>query len=305
MAVSTVKAVINNQTYDLQWDAESSSWKGTITAPTQTSYTQEGHYYPVQIKATDDAGNETIKGSDDPVLGESLRLRVLEKNPPQIVVTYPTADAHLGTASPQIEWTVTDTESGINVETIKLKIDSSADITGDSIQKEAVENGYKCTYTPGESLEDGIHVISFNVQDNDGNSADTKTISFSVDTVPPVLNITSPEDNLITNETTIVVSGTTNDVTSSPVTVTIKVNSGSEEQVSVGEGGAFSKEVTLTEGANTIVITATDSAGKQTVVTRYVTLSTSAPVIVSVSIVPNPVDAGQTFIITAVVTDDD
>ena len=303
MAVATVKAKINGQTYDLQWDAESSSWKATISAPTQTSYTQDDHYYPVEITATDDAGNSTVKDDTDPLLGESLKLRVLEKDPPQIQVSYPTADAHIASATPTIEWTVTDTGSGIDESTIKLKIDSNADITGSAIQKESVSNGYKCTYTPSEAIEDGIHVLTFNVSDHDGNAAQAQTVTFYVDTVPPVLNITSPTEGLVTNQETLVVSGTTNDATSGPVTVTIELNSGGPQEVEVQSGGTFSKEITLAEGANVIVIKATDTAGKATTVTRNVTLSTSAPVIESVSIVPNPVDAGQTFIITAVVTD--
>lgn len=304
MAVATVKAKINGQTYDLQWEAESSSWKATISAPSQTSYTQGNHYYPVEITATDDAGNSTVKDDTDPLLGEDLKLRVLEKDPPQIQASYPTADAHIASATPTIEWTVTDTGSGIDESTIKLKIDSEADITGDAIQKEPVSNGYQCTYTPSEALDDGIHVLTFNVSDHDGNVAQAQTVTFYVDTVPPVLNITSPTEGLITNQETLLVSGTTNDVTSGPVTVTIQLNNGELQSVNVEENGSFSKEITLAEGSNVIKITATDKAGKSTVVTRNVTLSTNAPIIQSVSIVPNPVDAGQTFIITAVVTDE-
>ena len=303
MAVKTVKAIINGSSYDLQYDEGTQSWKATISAPSETSYTQDGHYYPVTIKAEDDAGNVTEKGADDPILGEDLQLRVLEKVAPVISITYPTSDAYISTATPQIEWTVTDEGSGIDADTIKLKIDSEADITGDSIQKESIASGWKCKYTPTEALDDGLHVITFNVSDNDGNAAQAQTISFTVDTVPPVLNITSPTEGYITNNETLVVSGTTNDATSSPVTVTVELNNGGAEKVEVQENGSFTKELTLSEGANVIKIVATDSAGKQTVVTRNVTLSTSAPVIVSVSIVPNPVDAGQTFIITAVVTD--
>lgn len=306
MAVKTVKAVINGQTYDLSYNSMSQNWEATISAPNQTSYNQSGHYYSVQIKAEDDAGNITTKDASDEVLGESLQLRVLEKNPPEITITYPTSDAHLGNSSPKIEWNVVDgeLESGVNETTISIKIDDDPEITGEAVSKEGISNGFKCSYTPSEPLSDGIHVITFKANDNDGNSAETKTVSFSIDTVPPTLNITSPTDNLVTNQSSLTVSGTTNDTTSSPVTVTIQVNSGLAESVEVQENGAFSKEVTLAEGANVITVVATDSAGKQTTVIRNVTLSTSAPVIVSVSIVPNPVDAGKTFIISATVTDE-
>ena len=71
--------------------------------------------------------------------------------------------------------------------------------------------------------------------------------------------------------------------------------------MTVQANGAFSKSVTLSEGANTIVVTATDAAGKLSTVTRNVTLDTSVPQIVSASVVPNPADAGATVTITVVV----
>lgn len=97
-------------------------------------------------------------------------------------------------------------------------------------------------------------------------------------------------------------SGTTNDATSSPVTITITLNSVDQGDVTVQANGAFSKSVALSEGANTIVVTATDAAGKLSTVTRNVTLDTSVPQIVSASVVPNPADAGATVTITVVVS---
>lgn len=94
----------------------------------------------------------------------------------------------------------------------------------------------------------------------------------------------------------------TNDATSSPVTVTVKLNSGAAEAVTVGSDGRFSKALTLAEGTNTIIVVAKDGAGKTTTVTRTVTLNTVAPTIKSVTITPNPVDCGKTFVISVEVT---
>lgn len=124
-----------------------------------------------------------------------------------------------------------------------------------------------------------------------------------MDTVPPTLTLSSPADKLITNKSACTVKGTTNDVTSSPVKVTIKLNSGTAEAVTVASNGTFSKDLTLANGTNTITVVATDSAGKSTTVTRTVTLDTAAPVIKSVTLTPNPVDAGKTFVISVEVTD--
>ena len=134
--------------------------------------------------------------------------------------------------------------------------------------------------------------------DFDGNAAATKSASITVDTVAPTLTVTTPENNFVTNMNSLVVSGVTNDTTSSPVTV--KING---TAVTVGTNGAFSHTVALVEGSNTITVVATDGAGKTTTVTRTVTLNTVAPVISAVTITPNPVDAGATYVISVTVTD--
>ena len=92
-------------------------------------------------------------------------------------------------------------------------------------------------------------------------------------------------------------------MTSSPCTVTVKLNAGSAGSVTVASDGSFSKDLTLTEGTNTITVVATDGVGKTTTVTRTVNLDTSPPVIKGVTLTPNPVDAGATFVISVIVED--
>lgn len=191
----------------------------------------------------------------------------------------------------------------MNSATIGITIDSGSKVTGDAITKKAITGGYECTYTPTSALSDGSHTIKIDASDNDGNAATQKSVTFKVDTVPPTLSVTSPADGLVTNQAALTVKGTTNDATSSPVKVTIKLNSGVAESVTVGSDGNFSKALTLVAGTNTITVVATDSAGKTTTVTRTVKLDTSAPVIKSVTLNPNPVDAGKTFIISVEVVD--
>lgn len=302
MAVKTVQAVINGQTYNLTYNSTSKKYEATVTAPSGSSYPKEGHYYPVTIKAEDEAGNLETKDAADSTIGASLRLVVKEKVAPVIVITSPTANSLIINNKPIITWKVTDADSGVDPDTISLTIDSGAKITA-GITKTAITGGYQCTYTPSEALADGAHTIKFNASDNDGNAASQKSVAFSIDTVPPTLSINSPTNGLITNQAACAVAGTTNDITSSPVVVTIKLNNGSEETVTVASNGSFNKNLTLENGENTITIKATDSAGKSTTVTRTVTLDTVAPVIKSVTLAPNPVDAGATYVISVEVTD--
>lgn len=265
-------------------------WKATGTAPLKSSWSQPDHKYTVMTYAKDNAGNVTEYES---------KLRVIEKVAPVITPVSPTTGGTLTNSKPAITWNVTDDDSGVNPESIGITIDSGSKITGESIQKEEITNGYKCTYTPDTALSDGNHTIKLDSSDNDGNAASQVSVTVKIDTVPPVLNVTSPTEGLTTNKNTVTVSGTTNDVTSSPVT--LKVN---EQVVEVQENGSFSTTVTLTEGENTITIVATDAAGRSTTVTRHVTLDTGAPEFESVVISPDPATTGGQITITAIVTDD-
>lgn len=301
MAVKTVQVVINGQTHTLTYNATTKKYEATITAPSTSSYNQNGHYYNVNVKATDEAGNSVTKDATDTTLGSSLQLKVKEKVAPVISITAPSSSAKLTNNKPVINWTVTDADSGVNPSTIKLIIDSQTITTG--ITKTQSGKNYTCSYTPTTALSDGTHTIKVSASDYDGNVATQKSVTFTVDTVPPELSVSAPVDNLVTNQSSLVVKGTTNDVTSSPVTLTIKLNGGTEQTVEVGSDGSFTKTLTLVTGENTIVITAKDGVGKTSTVTKKVVLDQTAPVIQSVTISPNPVNAGATYTISVEVTD--
>ena len=297
MSVKTVQAVINGQTYTLTKNTSTGKYEATITAPSKSSYTLSGHYYPVTVKATDDAGNVTTKDATDSTLGASLRLQVKEKVVPVITITAPTASQYLANSTPAIAWKITDDDSGVNPSTIALKIDGTA-VDTSKIKKTAVRGGYTCSYTPTSALSDGAHTVVATASDYDGNAAPQKSVTFTVDTIPPTLSISAPAEGFITNKSTVTVKGTTDDATSKPVTVTVN-----GAPIPVTPSGTFSNDVTLKEGSNTITIVAKDKAGKTTTVTRTVKLDTAPPVIKSATITPNPVDCGKTFVISVEVTD--
>lgn len=295
MAIKSVQAIVNGVTTTLAYDSASKTYKATLTAPAKSSYNQSGHYYGVQIIAKDEAGNSTSVNQSDATLGSKLRLTVKEKTAPVITISAPTASQLLTSNQPTITFTVTDDDSGVNPNTIKLLIDGS-EISG--VTKTKTSSGYSCSYKPTAALADGSHTVVVKATDYDGNAATQKSVSFKIDTVPPELSVTSPVDKLITNKTTVTVSGTTNDSTSSPVTLTINGSA-----VTVYDDGTFSKDITLKDGSNTITIVAKDGAGRTTTVKRTVTLDTKAPVISDVSLAPNPADVGATYVISVSVTD--
>ena len=299
MAIKTVRAQINGTWHTLTLNTSTGKYEKTITAPSVTSYNQDGHYYNVTVEATNDAGTSA---SASGTTMASLRLRVLEKIKPVITITSPSSGAYVTNNKQPVIFTITDevNGSGVNLSTVVVKLDNTA-VPAAQITSAAITNGYRFTYTPATALSDGSHTITVNASDYDGNAAVQKSTTFKVDTVAPVLNVTAPVNNLITNKASLTVAGTTNDVTSSPVTVKITLNNTDQGAVTVGSNGAFSKQINLAEGSNTIVITATDSAGKSTTVTRTVKLDTSVPQIKSATITPNPVDAGATMVISVVI----
>lgn len=297
MALKTVTVLLNGQSYPLSLNNATGKYEAEITAPAKSSYSQADHYYAMSVTATDTAGNTTTVSTSTASLGEKLKLKVKETVKPVIKITAPTSGQTITNNKQNITFTVTDNDSGINAGTIKLTVDSKQ-YSGESIQKTATTGGYTCTWTPDEALSDGPHTISVSVSDNDGNEQTSAATSFKVDTTPPSLSVTAPADNFNTNQSSVTVTGTTNDTTSSPVTLQIN-----GKDVTVQGDGSFSYAVTLTNGTNTITVTATDAAGKKSTVTRTVIYDTDAPVISSITITPNPVNTSTSFKIVVDVTD--
>ena len=283
----TVRIQLNGTWTNLTYNNSTGAYEGTVTAPGRTSFNNAGGVYVVTAEATNTAGTKTTK---------TANLTVKETVKPVITITSPSIGAYVVNNKQPIVFTMTDEEngSGIKESSLTVKIDGTT-VTG-GIAKTAIPGGFSVTVTPG-TLSDGAHTVTVDVQDNDGNQAVQKKTTFTVDTVPPVLNITSPADNLITNQTNCVVAGTTNDTTSSPVTLTINGTA-----VTVNADGSFSKAVTLSEGSNTITVKSVDKAGKETSVTRTVTLDTSVPTIDNIALSPNPASTGAAMTIKVTVS---
>ena len=306
MAIQQVRAQINGVWHVLTYNASTGKYEKSITAPNVTSYNvNAGHYYPVTVEAANTAGTATTVNDLTPTIGNGLKLQVQEKVKPTIAVTSPGAGAYVINSRQPIIFQLRDeaSGSGINLTTLALKIDGGATINSASsgMVCNPVTNGYDCTYTPPAALSDGSHTVTINVSDYDANTATQASRTYTVDTTPPVLNVTSPSNEFLTNTAAMMVQGTTNDATSSPVTITIKLN-GVDQGVIPVTVGAWSKSITLAVGANTIEVKATDAAGKTTTTNITGTLDTSVPQITAVTITPNPVDAGATMIIAVTVS---
>ena len=304
MAIQQVRVQINNTWHTLS-STDGSTYTATIASPNVTSYNvNANHYYPVTVEATNMAGTVTTKTDTDPTLGSQLRLYVRETTAPTITIVSPTENQYLGTATPTFEFNITDEVNGSGVKISSLQLTIDDDVYGNTDQGmniSSITNGYKVIFTPTTGLTDGSHTFTISVEDNDGNDGNTIARTFTTDTLAPTLSVTNPStDGTYTATAAYTITGTTSDATSGVPTVTIKLNDADQGAVTVSSG-SFSKQVTLTEGSNTIVVTATDMAGKSTTITRTIILDSSAPIIASINIVPNPVNVGNNYVVTITV----
>ena len=110
-------------------------------------------------------------------------------------------------------------------------------------------------------------VKAFDDQTPPNYSKPSNEVSIEIkDTTPPIITINSPEDGAETSDDFVSVSGTITDDLSGIDSATINGNS-----LTLNSDGSFSTTVSLTEGDNTITITATDKAGNKATKTITVT----------------------------------
>ena len=152
-----------------------------------------------------------------------------------------------------------------SIVTVSGTTESGAEVTVNGVRVDVSGAG---AWAVDLVLADGAQSIVVRVVDAAGNSA-TVTRSVTVDTMAPALSVTSPDYDL-TTVAAVTVSGTTEP----GATITVD-----GAPVTVAGSGAFTTSVTLSEGANTITVVATDAAGNSVTVTRRVTRDTVAPAI--------------------------
>ena len=295
MAVKRAWVVINGQTVNATYNESTKLWTAELTAPAASSWSQPDHVYKIEVHAEDTAGNASVVDSTDTTYGDQLKIRVLEKTKPTATITAPTEGSVLGAATQTIRFTLQD--AGMNMSSVVLKVNGTTVSSG--ITYTDGSSGEKIgTYT-ASGLSDGANKVQLSVQDNDGNASSEVIVNFVISTAAPTLNVTSPANNLITNSNKVTVAGTaaagSDSVTLSEVTV-----NGAKVTLT---SGAFTTQVTLAEGSNTITVIAKDNIGKTTTVTRTVTLDTKAPVISDVVASATTVDASGRVTITFKVTD--
>ncbi len=127
--------------------------------------------------------------------------------------------------------------------------------------------------------------------DSAGNRSNT-TYSYVIDTIPPILIVSTLADGAYTNQQVLNIAGKVTD------NIGVKQLQINGILVPINSDGSFSHAVTLQNGGNTITTVATDLAGNMATDTRTINLDLTAPVLV----VTKPADNSKTGIALVDVT---
>ncbi|MCH8844398.1 MAG: Ig-like domain repeat protein, partial [SAR324 cluster bacterium] len=177
---------------------------------------------------------------------ESVTFLVDTIDPAVTIALYNDADELIGenavtdTKEPVLDYTVTDANAA----------SVSVTVTLDGQTVDVASGGLL------PSLSDGQHTVAVTAVDEAGNSGSGSfsSISFTVDTAAPIVEIDSPLDGEVTSDTQPVVNVTVTDATATTLTATL-------------DGQDLSDFVSgytlplLSDGGHTVVVTAVDEAG--------------------------------------------
>jgi len=177
--------VLSSGDFDVTWTGDDNMWIDYYTVSVDggvpinvsksTSYTvsfSDGTH-TVNVTAFDQAGNS----------GYDTVSFTVDTNPPEVSIIYPGDGVLLNSGDFDVTWTSSDTDIAYYLVTV----DSGTPI-----------NVGLATSYHVSSLPDGPHTVNVTAVDETGNSG-WDTVSFTVDTIPPNVNITYPTDNSVLN----------------------------------------------------------------------------------------------------------
>jgi hypothetical protein len=133
-----------------------------------------------------------------------------------------------------------------------------------------INAGSDTLYAGPVQIPDGNVTLTYYARDSQSNQEAPRQLTFKVDATAPVVTILTPQGGSVTGTAIAAITGRTE----AGATVTINGSA-----VAVQPSGDFGGSVTLTEGANSIQVVATDLAGNVGQTTVAVTLDTKPPVL--------------------------
>jgi parallel beta-helix repeat protein len=202
------------------------------------------------------ASNMELYIVDSPL---DITFHLTDNIPPDLQVLYPFDGMHLNQSLVTISGTASDAEAGILNSVVLVNIDNTGFVGAD------VKDG---AWSFSRPLSDGMHIARIIAEDLVGNQART-TLSFSIDTAAPVLQVFTPLDGSYTNQRTITVTGI------SEIGAIITVNGLPAPM----DKRLFTKPLSLEDGPNTVTISASDTAGNTRTLLIHVVLDTQPPIL--------------------------
>ncbi len=200
---------------------------------------------------------------------------------PTITITLPLDGSYLNTNLPLIKVSYSDNGMGVDGDSLKLFINGAET----AATCDTTETTAQCTLAA--PLNEGGTLLAAQVDDYAGNASEKAEVTFTVDTVAPVITITAPENGFITNQTPLTISGAINE------TVTATINA---IALPLDAQNQFSYSAELVEGSNHFDITATDLAGNSATYTLSGTLDTIAPQPVNGDLINIVIEGGNAVI---------
>ncbi|MCU7907003.1 MAG: hypothetical protein KZQ76_14420 [Candidatus Thiodiazotropha sp. (ex Epidulcina cf. delphinae)] len=187
---------------------------------------------------------------------------------PELTIVSPEDAAYVNTGQPRIALAITDAGHGVDIGSLSILAD------GEPLPTDCDDALPDPVCVPATALPEGSVTLRITVADHAGNRSDPAETSFTVDTRPPAMTLLSPMDGLLTNQSTVTVSGRVNEAAA------LTLNG---EPLTLDLDRAFTHSHPLTEGVNPLLLQATDWAGNVTDHPLQVVLDTHPP---------QPIDTG-------------
>ncbi|MBS3816927.1 MAG: S8 family serine peptidase [Candidatus Thermoplasmatota archaeon] len=226
-------------------------WKEDIGVPSSYTFTDlENGVHNVTVKVTDNARLTSW---------DNISFMV-DTSPPDLEITGPEQNTNFVEDQVTVTWDGSDDFSGINYYEIRIN------------QGDWINNGVSTEYT-FEGLEAQDHFVEVRAKNNAGYSV-TKSVTFTVDTTMPTVNILSPEDGELFGTDEVTVKWEGRDNVSDIDYYEVRIDQGS--WINVGSSPLYTFK-NLEDGERNVEIRAYDVAGNsETVETNFV-VDTTAP----------------------------
>jgi hypothetical protein len=218
--------------------------------------------HSLAIKVIDRAGNSYTES----------KMFIIDTLDPVVEIVYPTDATNWNKTFIEVIWNGSDTGSGIDY--YEVQLDSSNWTTV------GMNNSHPLTL-----LSEGEHLFSVRVWDRIGNSAND-SVNFTVTTTIPVLEILSPEEDSIFNNTTVSVEWSASDPGTGISYIEVRLDQGNWTNVGENMSHTFSD---LEEGTHTVTVVVHNNAGRFTSGSVDFLVDSISPEL----IIENPVDGSM------------